>query len=272
MLGDYDDTPEGEVRKDMEATFSKWEQAKRVERIKRGKMGKAEKGLFVAGAPPYGYIVDKNAPGGLRVCEEQAEVVRRIFSFAVADYDSVIDQPARDDVKSASLYHQIAADLVHRVWNKQSHKGVSIADIQTEQAARLERCGHILQDREVLLIAKVTERDKHHQDNVEFSSKGDLAHVLLDIVEGLPQGKALDILESAPMAGFNSHIIGTNRYEETADSAVVVVTSGIGRKPGMTRDELLQTNRNIVVEVIRETVNKSPDCIIIMVIAWRQES
>ena len=89
--------------------------------------------------------------------------------------------------------------------------------------------------------------------------------VLLDIIEGLPQGKALDIIESAPMVGFNSHILGTNHYEETADSDVVVITSGIGRKPGMTRDELLQTNMNIVAEVTRNAVNYSPDCVIIVV-------
>lgn len=89
--------------------------------------------------------------------------------------------------------------------------------------------------------------------------------VLLDIIEGLPQGKALDIIESAPMVGFDSHILGTNHYEETADSDVVVITSGISRKPGMTRDELLETNMNIVAEVTRQEVSYSPGCIIIMV-------
>jgi len=89
--------------------------------------------------------------------------------------------------------------------------------------------------------------------------------VLVDIIEGLPQGKALDILESAPILNFDSHLIGTNSYEETANSDVVIVTSGIGRKPGMTRDELLLTNMNIITEVTRNVVNRSPDCIIIMV-------
>lgn len=89
--------------------------------------------------------------------------------------------------------------------------------------------------------------------------------VLLDIVEGLPQGKALDILQSAPILNFNSHITGTNSYEKTADSDVVVITSGTTRKPGMTRDELLLTNRDIVTEVTRNIVKYSPDCIIIMV-------
>ena len=89
--------------------------------------------------------------------------------------------------------------------------------------------------------------------------------VMMDIVEGLPHGKVLDILESAPIINFNSHLIGTNSYEETANSDVVIVTSGLGRKPSMTRDELLLANMNVVVEVIRNVVKYSPDCIIIMV-------
>jgi malate dehydrogenase len=89
--------------------------------------------------------------------------------------------------------------------------------------------------------------------------------VMMDIVEGLPQGKALDILESAPVTNFNSSLIGTNNYKGTANSDVVVVTSGLGRKPGMTRDELLQANMKIVTEVVRNVVKYSPDCIIVMV-------
>lgn len=89
--------------------------------------------------------------------------------------------------------------------------------------------------------------------------------VLLDIIEGLPQGKALDILESAPVIGFDTGVSGTNDYEDTADSDLVVITSGIGRKPGMTRDELLLTNRDIVSGVIRDVTARSPHCIIIMV-------
>ena len=89
--------------------------------------------------------------------------------------------------------------------------------------------------------------------------------VLLDIIKGLPQGKALDILESAPICGFDTRITGTNNYQETADSDVVVVTSGSARKPGMSRDELLQANMNIASEVIRNVVNYSPNCIITMV-------
>ena len=89
--------------------------------------------------------------------------------------------------------------------------------------------------------------------------------VLADIIEGLPQGKALDILESAPILNFNSHLIGTNSYQETANSDVVIITSGLARKPGMTRDELLLANMNIITEVTHNVVNYSPNCIIIMV-------
>jgi len=89
--------------------------------------------------------------------------------------------------------------------------------------------------------------------------------VLLDIIEGLPQGKALDILESAPILNFDSRIIGTNSYQETAKSDVVIITSGLGRKPGMTRDDLLLANMKIIAEVTRNVVKHSPDCIIIVV-------
>lgn len=89
--------------------------------------------------------------------------------------------------------------------------------------------------------------------------------VLVDIVEGLPQGKSLDMLESMPILGCDRHIIGTNSYQETANSDVVVITSGVPRKPGMTREELLQTNMNIIAEVTRSVVSHSPNCIIIVV-------
>jgi malate dehydrogenase len=89
--------------------------------------------------------------------------------------------------------------------------------------------------------------------------------VLLDIVEGLPQGKALDMLESAPVLNFDAKITGTNDYQETANSDVVVITSGLPRKPGQTRDELLQANMKIVSEVTRNVVKYSPNCILIMV-------
>jgi malate dehydrogenase len=89
--------------------------------------------------------------------------------------------------------------------------------------------------------------------------------VLLDIVEGLPQGKALDLQESAPILGIDTLIKGTNNYEDTAGSDVVIVTSGIARKPGMSRDDLIKINSGIVSDVTKNIVKFSPDCIIIVV-------
>ncbi len=89
--------------------------------------------------------------------------------------------------------------------------------------------------------------------------------VLVDIVEGLPQGKALDLTQAGPVAGYDSRVVGTNGYEETAGSAVVVITSGVPRKPGMSRDELLATNARIVQAVVRETTSRSPDAILLVV-------
>lgn len=89
--------------------------------------------------------------------------------------------------------------------------------------------------------------------------------VLVDIVEGLPQGKALDILESGPIYGFDSNVVGTNDYEDTSGSDVVVITSGSPRKPGMSRDDLLETNQNIVGSVTEEIVKRSPDTILVIV-------
>ena len=95
--------------------------------------------------------------------------------------------------------------------------------------------------------------------------KGYADVVLVDIVEGLPQGKALDILESGPILRTDSNIIGTNQYEDTANSDVVVVTSGIPRKPGMSRDDLLLTNMNIVSNVVNETSKYSPNSVHVIV-------
>ena len=87
----------------------------------------------------------------------------------------------------------------------------------------------------------------------------------MDIVPGLAQGKALDISQSAAVVNFDTSISGTDGYEETTNSQVVIITSGFSRKPGMTRDELVQANMKIVAEVTNKVVNYSPDCIIIMV-------
>jgi malate dehydrogenase len=89
--------------------------------------------------------------------------------------------------------------------------------------------------------------------------------VLVDVVEGVPQGKGLDQWESAPIEGFDTRVIGTNTYDETADSEIVVVTAGIARKPGMSRDDLLNTNAGIVKQVSESIRDSSPNAIIVMV-------
>ncbi|MBW1838567.1 MAG: malate dehydrogenase [Deltaproteobacteria bacterium] len=89
--------------------------------------------------------------------------------------------------------------------------------------------------------------------------------VLVDIVEGMPQGKALDLMEARPVEGFDATITGTNGYEETTDSDLVIITSGLPRKPGMSREDLLQKNKEIVSSVTKSVVAKSPNSIIIIV-------
>ena len=89
--------------------------------------------------------------------------------------------------------------------------------------------------------------------------------VMVDVVEGVPQGKALDQWESAPIEGFDTRVIGTNGYEETAESDLVIITAGIARKPGMSRDDLLNTNAGIVKQVSQQVKRTSPSAIIIMV-------
>jgi malate dehydrogenase len=89
--------------------------------------------------------------------------------------------------------------------------------------------------------------------------------VLVDIVEGLPQGKALDLMQAGPVLGFDTKITGSNVYDETAGSDVVVITSGIARKPGMSRDDLLRTNMGIVESVTKQVVEHSPETVIIVV-------
>jgi malate dehydrogenase len=89
--------------------------------------------------------------------------------------------------------------------------------------------------------------------------------VLVDIIEGLPQGKGLDLAEAAPVVGHDSRVLGTNDYADTAGSDIIVVTSGIPRKPGMSRDELVATNAGIVSSVVASAVAVSPDAILIIV-------
>jgi len=89
--------------------------------------------------------------------------------------------------------------------------------------------------------------------------------VLIDIAEGIPQGKALDLMEAAPVEGFDSIVIGTNNYEDTADSDVIVITAGLARKPGMTREDLVQMNSKIIGQVTKEAAKYSPDAYIVVV-------
>ena len=89
--------------------------------------------------------------------------------------------------------------------------------------------------------------------------------VMVDVVEGVPQGKGLDQWESAPIEGFDSRVIGTNSYDESAGSDIVIITAGIARKPGMSRDDLLNTNAGIVKQVSEQVKRSSPNAIIIVV-------
>jgi malate dehydrogenase len=89
--------------------------------------------------------------------------------------------------------------------------------------------------------------------------------VLVDIVEGLPQGKGLDLAEAAPVVGHDARIVGTNDYDETAGSDVIVVTSGLARQPGMSRDDLLARNAGIVRAVVEASAPESPDAVLIVV-------
>jgi len=97
-------------------------------------------------------------------------------------------------------------------------------------------------------------------------AEGGIADVaLVDIVEGLPQGKALDMAEAAPVVGHDMRVIGTNDYADTADSDVIVVTSGLARQPGMSRDDLLAKNAGIVSSVVKASIEQSPDAIVVVV-------
>jgi malate dehydrogenase len=89
--------------------------------------------------------------------------------------------------------------------------------------------------------------------------------VLIDIVDGLPQGKGLDLAEAAPVVGHDARVIGTNDYADTANSNIIVVTSGLARQPGMSRDDLLTKNAGIVRSVVEQAARVSPDAIIIVV-------
>ena len=99
-----------------------------------------------------------------------------------------------------------------------------------------------------------------------WAAARDLADVVLvDVVEGMPQGKALDLMQARPVFGFNVDVVGTNDYEATKGSKVVIITAGIPRKPGMSREDLINTNKNIMATVTKEVVAKSPNTFIIVV-------
>lgn len=89
--------------------------------------------------------------------------------------------------------------------------------------------------------------------------------VMFDIVPNMPQGKALDILEAGPVLGYDSLVTGTNDYSDTANSDIVIITSGFPRKPGMSRDDLIKKNQEIITQVTEQVVKHSPNCLIIMV-------
>ena len=89
--------------------------------------------------------------------------------------------------------------------------------------------------------------------------------VLVDVIPNMPMGKALDLLEAGPVLGYDSLVIGSNGYDETAGSDIVVITSGLPRKPGMSRDDLLRKNQEIVTQVTQEIVSRSPNTILIIV-------
>jgi malate dehydrogenase len=108
---------------------------------------------------------------------------------------------------------------------------------------------------------------KYGSTTVQRIAEKDIADevVMTDIIEGLPQGLALDMAQSRPIEGFQTRIVGTNGYEETAGSDVCVITAGVPRKPGMSRMDLLETNAGIVGDVTRRFVEGSPDAVIIVV-------
>src|SRR5947207_11596863 len=89
--------------------------------------------------------------------------------------------------------------------------------------------------------------------------------VLVDVIEGIPQGKALDLAQAGPVHGYDSRLVGSNGYDETADSDIVVITAGLARKPGMTRDDLLFKNAEIVGGVVEQVVARSKNAILILV-------
>jgi site-specific DNA recombinase len=126
FLGNYDETPEGEVKKDLDATFAKWENAKRVERCNRGRKRKAEMGKFVNGTVPFGYRMDRNAYGGLSVIEEDSETVRTIYYWFVEERRSVDQIVHKLNKSGAKTYHESnvwAKSTVHHILTNTTYAG-----------------------------------------------------------------------------------------------------------------------------------------------------
>lgn len=126
VLGNYDQSPEGEVRKDLDATFAKWENAKRVERCNRGKRRKAEMGKFVAGKVPYGYRLDPGSFGGMSVYEPEAEVVQMVFSWLVEQRLSlkqIVTELNRLGVKSYFNHDYWSTSSIHRLFVNTAYIG-----------------------------------------------------------------------------------------------------------------------------------------------------
>ncbi|HEY4728906.1 MAG TPA: malate dehydrogenase, partial [Actinomycetes bacterium] len=119
------------------------------------------------------------------------------------------------------------------------------------------------------MMAKVTVvgAGKYGSTTVQRLAEKDICDevVMTDIVEGLPQGLALDMNQSRPIEGFETRVVGSNGYEETAGSDVVVITAGVPRKPGMSRMDLRETNAKIVGEVTRKVAEASPEAVLIVV-------
>jgi site-specific DNA recombinase len=140
VLGGYDETPEGEVRKDLDATFAKWETAKRMERVMRGKRGKATRGLFVAGNVPYGYRRDENAPGGLTVDGDEAAVVQWIFDLYVNQSYSVraiADVLTKEQIVNHSGKMQWGKSSVSRILSNETYAGTNYFDKHARKGKRL---------------------------------------------------------------------------------------------------------------------------------------
>jgi len=129
------------------------------------------------------------------------------------------------------------------------------------------------------LFARTSERNHCMRKKVTIVGSGNVgatcAHwmaakeladvVLIDIIEGVPEGKGLDLLEAMPIAKSDSHVLGTENYADTANSDIVVITAGVARKPGMSRDDLLNINHKIMKDVVGKVVQYSPNCILIIV-------